>query len=112
MSLDELNIPINTKDKAFADLAVQVFRACQQWDNIEPFRANMMEAGSRFIGIGISMDGGRLAYGSLAHILSQNMDSLKQDTNLIGSSSKVSKRTVPHMKHCQNPMEWIWGRRL
>ena len=73
---------------------------------------NMMEPESRFIGIGISTDGGLPAYGSVGHILSQDKTTLKQDTNMIGSSSKISKRAIPAHEALSKPNGMELGKKI
>ena len=45
MPYDELDKPIQEKDKEFADLIVRVLESCKKWKTIKPTRTNLIGEG-------------------------------------------------------------------
>ena len=70
MSYDELDTPIQEKDKEFADLIVRVLESCKKWKTIKPTRTNLIGEGYNLTALGAYVDGGVPAFGGSVYFLS------------------------------------------
>ena len=95
MSYDELDTPIQEKDKEFADLIVRVLESCKNWKTINPTRTNLIVERCQLTALGACVDGGLPAFGRSVYFISTHKIPKQKESMIGASKSKVSKRTVP-----------------
>ena len=79
MSYDELDVPIQEKDKELSDLIVRVLESCKNWKSIKPTRTNLIGERCDLTALGACFDGGLPAFGGSVYFISAHRISKQKE---------------------------------
>ena len=93
-NLEELSIPVNTKDKELSKDILNFMCMLQDMDSLKPLPRVLCPEENDVTGMGFYYDGGGSGFGLSSYLLSKNLNEEKLTSNIMLAKSKISKGTV------------------
>ena len=94
-STSELELDLSERDPQFIQFARKFIINLKKVNNIIPFRRAWVPLKHKLGGFVVSLDGGKLAFGTAIHSIAVPLEADALDRSLVTCKSKISKRNVP-----------------